>query len=425
MIVVISFLFFPGLCRADYDYIVISNPFLKKIPVAVPLFKVTAPSFDKTEISSRASDLLSDTLEFTGYFRMLDRDMFLATQESEPVALNINFKRWTIIGAEFVVTGNILVNKDGMVEMELRLYDCFKERLLIGKRYKGWMNDRRRMIRRFCTEVIYRFTGSNGIFDSKIAFVSTGTGNKEIYTCDFDGFDPKQLTHINNIVLFPAWSSDGKWIAYTSYAKGKPDLYIKNLREKRGAVIAKKGINTTPAWIPGKFALAATLSFSGDQEIYMLTGAGKIIKRLTFNRGIDVSPSFSKDGKKMAFVSKRAGTPQIYIKSLETGHVKRLTFHGRYNTQPAWSPIGDKIAYSSMANGEINIYVIDADGGNPVQLTYDSRDNESPAWSPDGSLIAFSSTREGLSRIYVMTVCGTDQRPLLVMPGEQSSPVWN
>ena len=45
--------------------------------------------------------------------------------------------------------------------------------------------------------------------------------------------------------------------------------------------VAEKGINITPAWVPGKFELAAALSFSGDQEIYLLTGSGKIIKRLT------------------------------------------------------------------------------------------------------------------------------------------------
>jgi TolB protein len=309
--------------------------------------------------------------------------------------------------------------------MELRLFDTFKERLLVGKRYKGWLKDQRQMIRRFCSEVIFHLTGERGVFDSHISFLSTGTGHKEIFICEFDGYRPSQFTYNKSINLFPAWSTDTKWLAYTSYVKGKPDLYIKSLEEKRGATIAVEGLQITPAWVPGKFQLAATLSFSGDQEIYLLTGTGKIIKRLTNSRGIDVDPTWSPDGKRMAFVSKRSGAPQIYIMDIDSGRVKRLTYEGRYNTEPNWSPTGDKIAYSGMAAGEINIYVIDVDGGDPMQLTQNQGSNESPSWSPDGSLIVFSSTRQGLSKIYVMTAYGTDQRRLLSLPGEQSSPAWS
>jgi len=289
------------------------------------------------------------------------------------------------------------------LEIELRLYDTFKEQMLLGKRYKGGMVDQRKMIRRFCSELIYLLTGDMGIFNSKIAFVSTSSGHKEIYICDFDGYNPKRLTNHKNITLSPAWSSDGNWLAYTSYAKGKPDLYIKHLTENRSSVIAKEGINISPAWVPGEF----------------------MIKRLTNKRGIDVSPTWSPDGKKMAFVSKRAGSPQIYIKDIDSGRVNRLTFEGHYNTQPSWSPKGDKIAYSGMKQGLGDIHVIGTDGQNPTQLTHNEGNNESASWSPDGSLIVFTSTREGLSRIYVMTAFGTDQRRLVAISGKQTEPHWS
>ncbi|MGB6012138.1 MAG: Tol-Pal system beta propeller repeat protein TolB [Desulfobacterales bacterium] len=424
LMVIMSFWAVPGVARAGYDYVDISQPFLRKIPIAVPLFKKVSSGHEPDQLSKSASDLLAETLEFTGYFKFIDREAFLVNPQTDAAFASVNFHDWTSIGAELLVTGGVLV-QDNLVEIELRLYDTFKEKLLVGKRYKGNIADERKIIRRFCSEVIYTLTGDRGIFDTEIAFVSTGSGNKEIYICEFDGYNPRQLTHTNSITLSPAWSSDGEWIAYTSYAKGKPDLYIKNLRENRGYVVAKQGINTTPAWFPNKFELAATLSFSDDPEIYLLTGTGKIIKRLTYNKGIDVSPTWSPDGKSIAFVSKRSGTPQIYIQNVDSGQAKRLTFQGRYNTQPAWSPKGDKMAYSGMENGHNDIFVIGFDGQDPIQLTHNEGDNESPSWSPDGNLIVFASTREGPSRIYVMTSYGTDQRRLLALKGRQTEPKWS
>jgi len=408
-----------------YNYIDLSNPSLRKVPLAVPLFKTAAGDDGQSETAAKAADLLAASLEFTGYFKLLDRSAFLFDPAKDGVLTpQINFRNWTVVGAELLITG-LYQLRNGRVTMELRLFDTFKARRILGKKYSGAAADQRRMILRFCTAVIQYLTGRSGLFMSKIAFVSTATGNKEIYSCDFDGYNRRQITRNHSITLSPAWSSNGRYLAYTSYKGGKPDLYIKNLAEMRETVVARPGLNITPAWVPGKFELAATLSFSGDQESYLLTGSGKIIKRLTRMRGSDVSPTWAPDGRQMAFVSNRAGTPQVYIKNLASGRTRRLTFEGNYNTQPSWSPLGDKIAYTGMVDGAHNIFVIDVKGGTPTQLTRDAGDNESASWAPDGSLIVFSSTREGPSRIFVMTAYGTDQRRLLTMSGEQMNPRWS
>jgi TolB protein len=323
-----------------------------------------------------------------------------------------------------LITGNLLMEND-LVEMELRLFDAVRGELLLGKRYKGWMGDRDRILRRFAGEVVHHLTGKRGIFDTEIAFVSSGTGNKEIFICDFDGSNPRRFTRHNSISLNPAWSSDGKWLAYTSYANDNPDIYIKSVQGGQGSIVNRKGINTTPDWRPGRFELAATLSFTGDQDIHLLTGNGQVVRNLTQSWGIDTSPSWSPDGRRIAFVSNRSGSPQIHVMPADGGPAERLTFQGRYNTQPSWSPDGGRIAYSAIEGGEINIQSIDLETRNPARLTYNAGRNESPSWSPDGSLIVFSSDREGVPRLYVMTAFGTDQRKLLDMPGAQTSPRWS
>jgi len=407
------------------DYYITVSPFLQKIPLAVPHFKIAAGSESDAENARAAADLLAGSLEFTGYFKLLDRAAFLYNPQSSGVlAAELNFQNWSVIGTELLTTGYFEQTGD-TVRLELRLFDIVKAQRVLGKRYTGPVGNIRSMIHRFCSEVVFYLTGSKGFFQSKIAFVSNGSGSKEIYTCDFDGRNLARLTYHESISLSPAWSSDGRWLAYTSYKAGKPDIYIRNLLSGEETAVARKGINITPDWVPGKFELAATLSYSGDQEIYLLTGKGKVIKKLTGKLGIDLSPAWSPDGTKLAFVSSRSGNPQIYILDVGSGNVQRLTYEGGYNTQPSWSPRGDKIAYSSRTDGRFNIFVIGADGQNMMQLTAEAGDNESPSWSPDGSLIAFHSTREGPSRLYVMTALGTDQRRLLRLNGEQTNPKWS
>jgi TolB protein len=413
--------------RGSYDYINISNPFLKKIPLAVPVFKSLTPeaAIDETEAAIKTSDLMADTLEYTGYFTIINREAFIDTPDDSGIdRTRINFANWRAIGTELLITGGLRVSGERL-EMELRLFDTFKAELLFGKRYTGSAGDEREMVRRFCGEVIYRLTGRQGLFDSQIAFVSTTPGNKEVYRCDFDGYNPVRVTHTDALTLSPSWSPDGSSIAFVSYENDRPEIFIQPLTGKRTLISGRPGINITPAWVPKTSYLAATLSLEGDEEIYLLTRSGELVKRLTKNWGIDVSPTFSPDGKKMAFVSKRSGTPQIHIQDIDGGNSHRITYDGRYNTQPAWSPAGDRIAYSGMKDGRINIYVIGSDGRGNVELTRDAGNNEHPSWSPDGNMIAFSSTRTGTSKIFIMTASGTDQRQLLDLPGEQTSPAWS
>jgi TolB protein len=415
----------PAAAQDSYQYIDIRNPFLRKIPLALPAFKNLTGAAREADFSSRAVEMMAGSLDFTGFFKIMDRSAFLFDpQKSGVSATEINFQNWTVIGAELLITG-LFEQAGDSIQMELRLFDTFKARQVIGKRYSGQAAELRNMVLRFCSEVIYYLTGHKGIFNSRIAFVSTGSGRKEIYTSEFDGYGPTRVTYNDAISLFPSWSSDGEYLAYTSYKGGKPDIYIRSLNTKKESVIALNGINITPSWVPGRFELAATLSYGGSQEIYLLTGAGKVIKKLTNGRGTNVSPSFSPDGSKMAFVSDRAGGPQIYILDLATGGESRLTFEGKYNTQPAWSPRGDKIAYTSQIGGFQQVCVIGADGQNPMQLTRESASSESPSWSPDGTLLVFGTNREGPSRLYVMTAFGTEQRRLLLLNGEQSNPKWS
>ena len=410
-----------------YTYIDIKNPFSEKTPVAVTEFMLATGSPPEAADARQGLQILKESLNFTGYLKVMNPAAFLSSPAEKGVSLpEIKFKDWTGIGADLLVTGKIQQRPNGEVSVALRLFDTFKSELVVGNIYSGKRSQVRQIILQFCADVSKALTGSTGVFNSKIAFVSKRGRTKEIFTCDFDGKNIKPFTRHNSISLAPSWSHDGQWLAYVSYAKGGTKILIRQVQGKLGAIVNYPGTNSAPDWMPGSLKLAAAMTYQGDPEIYLLTRKGEMIKRITRSSGIDVSPDFSPDGRKIAFTSRRYGSPQIYIKDLETGQVKRLTYQGNHNTSPAWSPDGKRIAYVGIEDNSIDIFVIRVDSGMPVQLTMDSGDNEDPSWSPDGSMLAFTSTRNGrVPKIFVMNASGTDQRQLIVKRGRQSQPAWS
>ena len=407
-----------------YQYIDITNPATRKIPLAAPTFSPLSGT-NAGAVAVEGTDVLRKTLDFTRYFTIIDPASYLwDPMKDDYTGVNVNYQNWVTVGADLVATAGVKTTSRGQVELDMRLLDVFRGQVVLSKKYTGPQSDVRTMVQQFCGEIMHYLTGSYGIIGSKIAFVSRQNVNvKNIYIAEFDGYKPRAIVHNGSINLTPAWASDGNRIAYTSFVEKGADIFVQSLAGNRQKIASYSGVNINPCWVPDKSELAISCSFTGDSEIYLLTATGKIIKRLTNSWGIDTSPTYSPDGSQMAFVSDRGGSPQIYIADVAGGNVRRLTFSGGYNTQPAWSPKGDKIAYTTMSGGGIDIYVIDVQTGFLMKLTEATGRNENPTWAPDASLIAFSSTRLGGPKIFTMTAYGMDQRLLLDLPGEQ--PAWS
>ncbi|KIX14576.1 Tol-Pal system beta propeller repeat protein TolB [Dethiosulfatarculus sandiegensis] len=403
-------------------YIDVTKPFSRKLPLALPEFQAleqTAP------IGAKARGILQKDLEFTGLFDFLNPNSFLG----QPDPTNLNYRRWSRVGAELLVTGNYgLVGKQ--LTMEMRLFDVVDGKLLVGRRYDGIPADLTRMMHRFADEIMLALTGDRSVFSSRIAFVGARQDdkgvNKEIYTMNFDGSRVRKLTNRKDICLYPNWSSDGGLLAYTSYKNRRPGVFIHAMAGGQGKmVINKPGVNITPVFRPGGNNLAIAMSHTGKTNIFLVDLAGNILKRLTNGWGIEVAPSFSPDGKKMAFVSDRGGSPQIYIADLTDGSFRRLTFGFKYCAAPDWSPRGDRIAFQAMIEGTFQVVTITPEGQDVQILTRGYGGAEDPSWSPDGRLIAYAGRRTGRYQIYVMTAGGQLIKRLTSLAGENTDPSWS
>jgi TolB protein len=138
----------------------------------VPVFKNMTSSSHEQKICEEASGLLSEALEVTGYFNLIDRGAFLENPESMGIKKeNIQFKNWTVIGAEFLITGGVQVSGDQFI-IELRTFDALKQTLVdgLGKRYVTSLKDNQlqKIIQRYCGEVVFQLFGERDILKSKI-----------------------------------------------------------------------------------------------------------------------------------------------------------------------------------------------------------------------------------------------------------------
>ena len=405
-------------------YIDINAPSIRKFNIAIPDFKNQSDGNQHPELAEGLPEVLAGDLDLSGFFNPMNKEAFLEDENAPMTAEGIRFKDWSVIGTELLLKGRYTCIGRSL-EVEIRLFDVFWGRQILGKRVLGKISHFRRLMHRLGNDVILKLTGHEGMFLTKMAFVSNATGHKEIYVSDFDGKNVRQITKDRSIALSPRMSPDGQKLVYTSFKDGAPMLYLRDLKtDSETRISARSGLNMGASWASEGNMLALTLSRKGDPDIYAIDLNGKLIKGLVTHWGIDTSPSYSPNGKKMAFVSDRSGSPQIYVMDLETGRQERLTFEGKYNTDPSWS-VTNQIAFASLQGGHIDICTIDAEGGSPRKLTDGMEKNEEPCWSPNGRYLVFSSSQaEGRYQLYMMDANGQNKRRITTLKADHTSPEW-
>ncbi len=419
---VMALLIFPAaVFAASQGYLEVTAPGTRLLQLAIaPPVALAGP--ENSAFSKDIVDALRFDMTLAGPFNVTTSPVTEGTSGIRPG--DFDFTPWKAAGADLLIkTGYSQAN--GNVTLECRLYDVVRSQELAAKRYSGSAKELRRMAHTFSDEIMRVTTGEKGPFTGKIAFVSTRTGNKEIYLMDYDGYNVQRVTHNGSINLNPDFSPSGRELIYTSYKKGNPDLYRRELFTGTEARIsARRGINITGAWAPDGNRIALAMSKDGTSQIYVISKDGKELARLTHSNAIDVSPAWSPDGSRLAFVSDRLGKPQVFIMNADGSNVHRLTTSGAYNVSPRWSPKGDRIAYCRQMGNGFQIFTINQDGSGDTQLTTDGS-NEHPRWSPDGRYITFSSRRGGADALYVMRADGTGQAMISRGKGNDSHPVWS
>ena len=397
------------------------------LPIALPNFLGNSPQEQQYGID--VTGVIGNNLQRSGLFRPIPQDAYI--EEIVDFGQLPRFGDWRAIQAAALVTGRTIVQDDGRLRAEFRLWDVSGEKQIVGLQFvsrpKNW-----RRIGHLISDAIYKaLTGEDGYFDTRIVFIEEEGPKdnriKRLAIMDQDGFNVRRLTDGSDLVLTPRFSPTSQEITYMSFAGGKPRVYLYNIETNLREIVGVfPNMSFAPRFSPDGQQVIMSLQKGGHSDIYVLDLRSRQTRQLTNTAAIDTAPSYSPDGRRIVFESDRDGAQQIYVMNADGSDQQRISYgKGRYST-PVWSPRGDNIAFTKQGSGQFSIGVMRPDGSGERILT-EGFHNEGPTWAPNGRVIMFFREIRGSAggpQLYSVDLTGYNERRVPT-PGFASDPAWS
>lgn len=390
-------------------------------PIAVVPFGVSDGLIPKEDVAG----VIAADLARSGRFRpMPTRDMLAMPSTHEEVDL----RDWSLLGMNNLVIGRVEQDGSGY-RVSFTLYDVFRGEQLLASGLSTTQSGLRITAHRIADQIYEKLTGQPGVAATRIAYVTaSGRGDGQtvaLRVSDADGYNPQTIVSSGDPILSPAWSPDGRRLAYVSFENRRPAVYVQDLASGRRDLVASyPGINGSPAFSPDGERLAMTLSKDGNPDIYVLDLLTRELRRLTDHFGIDTEPAWSPDGQDILFTSNRGGNPQIYRMFTAGGPAERVSFEGDYNARASYAPDGRSIVMVSRVNGQFRIALQDLQRGYTRLLSNGSLD-ESPSFAPNGSMVIYATAHGGRGVLATASVEGGGTQRLSQDSGEVREPAWS
>jgi TolB protein len=383
-----------------------------QLPIAVARFR------DEDKSGVALSSIVRADLERSGLFRAADVGVAL-DETASPV-----FTEWRGRSVDALVGGSATRLADGRFDVRFKLWDVVKGADLGGQSNAVAAADLRLAAHRIADWVYEKLTGEKGVFSTRIAYITKTGSRYTLRVADADGENAQVALNSPEPIISPAWSPDGKSIAYVSFESQKAVVWAQDIASGKRRMIANfRGSNSAPAWSPDGRTIAATLSRDGNSQLYLLGVNGEDPRRLTSSSAIDTEPVFAPDGRSIYFVSDRGGGPQIYRMPAGGGAVERVTFNGNYNISPSLSPDGRLLAYVNRNGNGFRVMVQELAGGGTQAIT-DTSEDEHPSFAPNGRMIVYATRSQGRDVLMTSTVDGKIKAKLVSPLADVREPAW-
>ena len=329
--------------------------------------------------------------------------------------------------------GDVSPNGPGGYLVRFYLYDVFRGEQITGYSIPTTARDLRATAHHIADIIYETLTGQPGAFATRIAYVTSvrsGSGKDakervELRIADADGYGPQTIVSSQEPIMSPAWSPDGRRLAYVSFENAQPSIWVQEVfTGQREKLTSFKGINGAPAWSPDGRYLALTLSKDGNPDIFVMDIARRSLRAITRHPAIDTEPAWSPDGKTLLFTSDRGGAPQVYRVSAGGGEASRVTFEGGYNARASYAPNGRLIGMVTRVDGQYRIATLDP-ATRDFRVLSTGRLDESPSFAPNGAMLIYATRVGSKGVLAAVSTDGRVQQRLRLQEGDVREPVWS
>jgi TolB protein len=387
-----------------------------QFPIAI------TPLPGESALPTGLTQIIRTDLERSGLFKLIDTSTVnpVPTDPSQVIASD-----WKGRGADYLAYGQVIGGGDGRLTARVRLTNFATQADLGSFGYTLTPALARVTAHKIADDIYEKITGNKGYFNSKIAYVKKSGGRYDLIVADYDGQNEQSALSSREPIISPEWSPDGSKLAYVSFEKQKPQVWVHEVYTGRRSLVSNsKGSNSAPAWSADGRTLAVTLTLTGGSQLYAIPSTGGEPHRLTSSSGIDTEPTYSPDGSTIYFTSDRGGGPQIYRIPAAGGEARRVTFKGSYNVSAKVSPDGKTLAYISRDGGQFRVNTMDLTvPGQELQLT-DTDKDESPSFAPNGKMILYATRVGGRGVLAMVSLDGRIKQRLTVSAADVREPAW-
>ncbi len=325
-------------------------------------------------------------------------------------------------GSDMVLRGSLL---------NATLADVRTASVFANNPYFGPANEEgaRKIAHEYAADILKQM-GAVSLAGSKIYFRSDRTGQREIWSMDYDGQNQRQMTRDRAFTMSPSISPDGSMVAYATQVAGVGwEIRVRDADSGRLRTFINPVTSTisAPSFAPDGKKLWFSMTANDYQQLVMANIDGSGRERISNTRAVETEPKVNpKTGSEVLFISNRTGRPQLYKMNANGSGVEMITTGEGDVANPSWSPNGRQIAFAWTKGydpGSFNIFVMDMGRKDLVQLTRQNGSNENPTWAPDGVHLVYSNKVGGRAQIYTMLVDGKRVKQL-TSAGNNDQPVW-
>jgi TolB protein len=399
------------------------------IPIAIVPFKLQGDVKPPADVSG----IVSTDLQNSGRFKVYGQT---ALKQFPSDAKQVSADYFKRLGTNNVVIGKVVAEGSDQYQVSVQLLDIFQgeteNSVVLTKKFTISANEMRALAHHISDLVYEQLTGTRGIFSTKIAYVvidrkTDAPRHYSLEVADQDGYNPRPLLNSSEPIMSPAWSPNGKQIAYVSFENKQAGIYVQNVATGARRLLSEfPGINGAPAWSHDGRRLALVLSKGGAPNIYIMDIATGKLTQVTHDFYINTEPAFAPDGKSLLYTSNRSGgLPQIYQVNLATNATSRVSFDGDYNARASFTRDGKSIAMIHRVSGIYNIAILNLDSGVVRVLNSAVGDSSSPSVAPNGTMILYDTFHNGRNVLGMVSSDGGVQLRMPARNGDAQDPAWS